>query len=31
MAGLYYGTDRPPSFDDVVARVATNESLLEIG
>lgn len=30
MAGLYYGTDRPPSFDDVVARVARNESPLDI-
>ena len=30
MAGLYYGTDRPPSFDDVIHRVAANKLLLDI-
>lgn len=31
MAGLYYGTDRPPSFDDVLVRIAVNEALLNLG
>ncbi len=29
MDGLYYGTDRPPSFDDVLARVHEHEVLLD--
>lgn len=30
MDGLYYGTDEPPSFDDVLARVHACAALLEI-
>jgi hypothetical protein len=31
MAGLYYGTDVAPTFDDVLSRVLTNRDLLDLG
>lgn len=31
MDGLYYGTDNPPSFDDVLARVQEHQALLAVG
>jgi hypothetical protein len=31
MRDLYYGTDAPPTFDEVLARVDANQGNLDVG